>query len=523
MPKDTADIYLTDPSFREAMRHLQQGHWDAGLAQVARLVERYPLDQGLRVYNQQLQLCARVDLDEKADRQREGWRRRQKAVVRIAIAVLILGLGYWGYMTYSVQLQQDWAIAQENLQAQAQAMELASKFRDALALTRADRPDEAHALLLEIAAEDPNYPGLEKALADTVAATELDVMYANAMSRIVEQDWSGALSVLKDIVRQEPNFKDVPQLIANAEKQELLGTMLSQANAQFDSGGWAEAASAFEGIRALDPTYQSEVVVQRLFESYVNAAQVALLGRADSLEALRIADSLYQRALALRPQDAGIKTDRDLARLYLNAQVEFSKALWDDVIASLETVYRLDPNYAAGAARQMLYEAYSARGDGRMAGRDYTAALSDFERAVVLASENVDAALRLYQAYIKAAEAHAAQKNYEGAVLMYRGAVEAANLEERALGNPNLATALLNADRYADAGNFSVALERYRRAIRIADANRTVVTYVVERGDYLVLIANRFGSTAQAIATANSITNPDLIYTGQVLDIPIVP
>ncbi len=44
--------------------------------------------------------------------------------------------------------------------------------------------------------------------------------------------------------------------------------------------------------------------------------------------------------------------------------------------------------------------------------------------------------------------------------------------------------------------------------------------YIVVRGDTLYLIALRFGTTIQAIAAANNIVNPNLIYVGQRLTIP---
>lgn len=46
-------------------------------------------------------------------------------------------------------------------------------------------------------------------------------------------------------------------------------------------------------------------------------------------------------------------------------------------------------------------------------------------------------------------------------------------------------------------------------------------TYVVVRGDNLSRIAQRFGSSVAAIAAANNIANPSLIYAGQVLVIPL--
>ncbi len=45
-------------------------------------------------------------------------------------------------------------------------------------------------------------------------------------------------------------------------------------------------------------------------------------------------------------------------------------------------------------------------------------------------------------------------------------------------------------------------------------------TYIVQRGDYLSLIAQRFGVTLAALMAANSLSNPNLIYVGQVLTIP---
>ena len=45
------------------------------------------------------------------------------------------------------------------------------------------------------------------------------------------------------------------------------------------------------------------------------------------------------------------------------------------------------------------------------------------------------------------------------------------------------------------------------------------VTHTVQRGENLFRIALRYGTTVQAIASANGIANPNLIYVGQVLQI----
>jgi len=46
------------------------------------------------------------------------------------------------------------------------------------------------------------------------------------------------------------------------------------------------------------------------------------------------------------------------------------------------------------------------------------------------------------------------------------------------------------------------------------------VKYTVQPGDNLFRIALRHGTTVEAVASANDITNPALIYVGQVLTVP---
>lgn len=59
----------------------------------------------------------------------------------------------------------------------------------------------------------------------------------------------------------------------------------------------------------------------------------------------------------------------------------------------------------------------------------------------------------------------------------------------------------------------------YREAQDIINGKGKQTTYVVKSGDTLSGIAAKFGTTYQAIAAKNGISNPNLIYPGQVLKI----
>ncbi|MGQ9889371.1 MAG: LysM peptidoglycan-binding domain-containing protein [Aggregatilineales bacterium] len=52
-------------------------------------------------------------------------------------------------------------------------------------------------------------------------------------------------------------------------------------------------------------------------------------------------------------------------------------------------------------------------------------------------------------------------------------------------------------------------------------ALRGTTVYIVEQGDTLAAIARRFGTTVSAISAVNGIANPNLIFVGQRLVIPI--
>ena len=47
------------------------------------------------------------------------------------------------------------------------------------------------------------------------------------------------------------------------------------------------------------------------------------------------------------------------------------------------------------------------------------------------------------------------------------------------------------------------------------------IVYTVKRGDTLFEIARRCGTTVNMISRYNGITDPDMIYEGQILRIPV--
>lgn len=580
MSAETFEGYIHLPLFQSAMRHFQQGEWEVGLAELDQVVAEFPLDHQLRALRQEMKIRAQVDADEIEDLKESARQRRITWGVRLLALVVVLGLVWWGVRTYSAWLQGQWSSARQRLEKEVQMMELAVKYRDAQDLLQIGRLTEAKALFDEIAAKDPNYPGLADALEQTQKMLTLETKYEEALRQLNLGDLNKALELFEAIEAEEPFYKDVAVRITEIKGHFFLGDILAQAEKAYAAQDWDTAATRYETLRALNPLYQADMVEEhlfnsymnaavkvlaenqtiealdqaeeyfrkalalrpqdpvirlereqarqsfkdRLFRSYVDAAQSALAEKGDSLEALAAADAYYFKALELYPDNAEVQRLRNLAHLYITAQEDFAKGRWDEVITALEQVYAEDPDYASGTARQTLYEAYIARGDIAMISGNYESALNDFQRAAVLAEDSENARIRTYQAQIRIAEARGALLDYENAVLIYQSAIEQANLAgEELQKRPDLVDKLNLAASYAQGRNFRSAYRVYRDAARKILLIFPTTTYVVQSGDYITMLARRYNTTVEAILQANNLNSVKKVTAGQELIIPTSP
>ncbi len=519
----STNSYFQHRLYRLAIRHFQRGEWKAGLAEMERLIQLFPMANELRSIRKELLFKERLDHDKVGERSAARRRRLSVLVMRmIAITVLAVA-GYLAISTYSGWMGKQLTVARQRVEQEIRIATLSAKHRDTVALMQVGRLAEAEVLLAEIAALDAEFPELVELRAEL--ATELDLAnrYEQAMRQIDAGDWLGARASLEQLAAKQPNYRDLGHQMLYINLQTRLGKLLSEGEAAIAKAEWEQAVVAFDTVRKLHPEYEPEYVEARLFESLVNAGRAVLIGQEDSLAALGHAEAHLRKALALRPQDPDIQRERELAGLYLKAQADFEQRNWSDVIIALERTVEVDPSYAQGTARQTLYDAYVARGENQMSVHSYLRALNDFERAVTLGKQDAGSALRLYEAELKVAEAYGATGMFEAAVVHYRAAAEWGNLATRGENNSALLEALQQAEVYAAIGNFGVAYESFQRAVNLANANQFTRNHVVQEGEYLTLLASRYDSTVRSIALANDIENHNLIYPGQELLIPVLP
>jgi tetratricopeptide (TPR) repeat protein len=582
MSAESTGTHWDDPTYQQTLQLLQHGEWQKGLDALKELGDKYPFSQELRSLRAEMTLRSRVDADEQADIAASRQRRLKNWGIRAATALTVLILAFVAYGMYATWIRQQVQSARANIEQELHAVQLSADMRNAQDLLQAGRAGEARQLLQGIAVKVPDYPGLDQAIQQADAMAALEGQYNQAMQQIQAGDPAGALATLEQISAKEPYYRDVSIQITDLKREIFLSDMLAQTNQAFETKDWTKAVSGYETIRALDPLYQTQQIEDRLYQSYINAAEAALADPAATLEALQAAEDYYAKALALRPQDQdvqqlraqarstveqrlvnsyinaaraaiaenadslqamataeayfskaqelrpddkSIQLERKMAQLFIKAQDDYTKSLWSDVISGLEFVIGEDPEYAGGTARFTLFEAYLARGDNSMASAQYDSALSDYQRAAVLAKQvSSQAPLQLYEAQIKVGDVQGVLGDYESAVTTYREAIELIDLPALLQKDePSVYAKLQQAERYVSWNNFRYAYRTYRDITGRALPRTAIVTHSLQSGEYLTQLAKRYNTTVEAILLANQDLNLKKINPGQELVIPVLP
>ena len=348
-----------------------------------------------------------------------------------------------------------------------QQAELTIDLRNAQQLLIAGKSDEALTAFEAIKAKQPDFPGLADAIAQAQALKDVEVQYTQAMNLLQAGDSAQALAILKEISKKMPNYRDVSLQIKNLQSQTEMTSVMQQADLAFSEGRYEDAVSNYESLRIMDPSFETAAVEEKLFQSYIKAAQdlllipvptldnlkkvdnyftqalaikpldrealaartqvrshiedaiindyvsqaqAALASAPDSLDAQQSAEQFLSQALAVRPNDPNVLLQFQLAQTYIQAVSDFTSSKWDSVIEQLEYVIGQQAGYANGTALQTLYDAYIARGSDYIASGEYSLALDDFQRSAVLAQQLPDSAPLSFEAQVMIGEAQGSAK-----------------------------------------------------------------------------------------------------------------
>jgi tetratricopeptide (TPR) repeat protein len=575
------DAYQSTPEFKDAMSRFQAGEWEVGLSILEGLMVSYPHSKELRAFFEEMQLRSQIDVYEREDLRRSRRRKVRNMLTSFVLLGVVSILIVWVGIVYSDLIIDQFALASQTIEHQADAVELRWIHENAQVYMRAGMTNEARVLFEQVQERDiDGVYDVEPYLEEIQIREGMNQEYETARALIGESRHREALAILDNLRLQGYPAGELDLMIEESTRQLMFSNMVEQADEAYRAGSWEVAINRYLEIRGSDPDYRQDYIKRQLFNSYVNggealiakpegnlddllkaeeyfrkastlfpqdkevmsrlseiklsgedrlfwsfvdSARQSLIDRSDSLEALREAESYFNKALAIKPAEEQIKVEWEMARRYLSAQDAFVRGNWNTVIDDMEFILSQDKDYANGTARQTLYEAYLARADSQMASGQHELAIADYQTAAVLAHQDPGALYRLYEIQLRLATAEDIIGNHENSVRLYRSAAELSGFRSRAAAEkPALAQKIDDADYYASQGNYILASRYYREALAGFEQVYETRTHMVIEGEYLTMIAARYGSSVSAIVEANNIANPNRIFAGQELTVPIL-
>ena len=579
MTTQTRTPYYNEPKFLAAMDHFQNGEWDAGLTALDLVQRDYPNTPDIKTLREEILLKRQLDDEEVIDERKDQTRKLRRIGIRLAILALVFVFIFWGVQTFSGWIVGQWTNIQQGIMADVRMFETAIQYRDAQSYLLSNQPEAALDVLEEISKTDPNYPGLDTLYVEVEGLLLYKSRYDEAILNRDEGNILTALEQFESINQEQPDYLDVAIQIQNIQGDLYLVDLLAQAEDAYDAENWDAATSQYETLRAIAPYFQTELVDQRLIRSYMNlgtqilqkedrspetlkladnyfrkvlvlrprdetllteqnrvkeqfkarlfdfyvqTARETVIGQEDSRDALEIATRYLENALLLRPNDTNVMLELDLARNYLQAQIDFEEGLVNSAITKLEFIYANAPHYANGTALQTLYESYMVRGSAYSATGELEPALSDFQSAAEMAALTDNPVLKLYFAKVKIAETVGILNNYAVAVNNYKEAATLIDLETILAGaDGDLSYLLREAERYADIEWYRTSYRLYRRVLPATDLILDKVEIIViKEGDYLSSLAKIYNTTVEEIVKANALPSAGNLQMGQEIIIP---
>jgi len=219
--------------------------------------------------------------------------------------------------------------------------------------------------------------------------------YEKGVAYLTQGEFELAIAEMEAVVQLDPeNGQALAKLAQAREKlqvrptatpvllQEILAAYLDELRTAHAGGEWQEMFELADRLLATDPTYHRSEVDQMLFDGFYESG-LQLVEQDRLREAVRLLD----RALALQPNNADVQRAEHLATLYLTAMGYWS-ADWVTTIETLESLYRLAPNYKD--VRERTHLAHVSYGDLLAQRQDWCGAEQQYTRALeVVASPSV--------------------------------------------------------------------------------------------------------------------------------------
>lgn len=254
----------------------------------------------------------------------------------------------------------------------------------------------------------------------------LKALYEQAQQALQQGDKGQAIAVLDQILKEDPDYADVASLRRElaatptptltltptptttptptvtptvaptpTSLAETLARILDQVEEAVDTAQWAAALKILTQVRSTDAEYQKARVATLFCDVYAGRGleTIANLDSAQKEAAIQAALKDFEAGIKECPRRTDLREQAERSTAYLEA-LDTPADEYEALIQTLTSVVAVEPEYAGGDAKALLYTAYLTRGDTRREAAEIVGALSDYEAALALKVADPSAAQR---------------------------------------------------------------------------------------------------------------------------------
>lgn len=573
-PLTGGDLY-NDPQYLDLMESFQHAKFDACGDLLGALMERYPDSPRLIEFKRDLEMrLSLIELEQKHDKVEK--KQKTRKTLRISaftiFSILVILLIFAGsYYVLSNLISKN---VSESKTSQAEVLE--QQARDLLS---AGRPAVAVELVERIRALDVEYPGLAELEARTNALLELEVKYQSAVGLLAEEKYAEALTIFQAIEMESPGLWDVQRMIKKADEGIQITALLKEGDEAYQEQDWRSAINAYESALVLNPDLNDPLMKEQLLNSYLRSIISMLESSTTTVEDIGLAEQYYRKAVAMIPQSRAFASERgnleqvssnllelkfsqtansllqeryqtfssiSSAVAYLNKavnlnprsadlqaalrsaqlyQVAFQDVIelnWSQAVKNLGQIVNSDPGYANGNAKQLLLESYFALGKKYYEVGLYSDARNYLEQAEILAFDNSENKLQLFEVQMALGDTIARMNDFENAGSYYRYAFEKVGALIKTPVSSRLNILVSAGNGLMIQGDYQLAVESYRQAGEEIGEIYTMRSIAAPDGATLPFFAAENLSTTSAIISANKLPANMTITFGRELQVPSI-
>jgi tetratricopeptide (TPR) repeat protein len=565
--------FVEDPDFQLFEESYQKGNWEQSENLLKELIERYPGTSQLEDYQNSLHTQHSLrDISQKHSKEKRI--QTAKGTARLTIWLLSLGvlaiIIFVGVFLVVGKITTD-RIAEQNY------TQLGIYSSQVQQLLLSGQPETAQQLIEKMKAIDPSYASIQVLENKTNQLTELFATYNSALDLVKQGKKQDALALFQQVETTQPGLWDVTKQIELVQNSIKIDSLFAQASAAYQASDWQTVITSYEAALVIDPKLDDPVMKEQLLNGYLRSIIQMLESDNTTIEDIDKAEGYYRNAVAmipqskafaserenlrevsssllelkftqiaknmlidpsqtvnsvakavdylnkasnLNPQNTQLQTDLTNAQLYQIGFKNFVEMNWAPAIDNLNRLVNNDRLFANGNATILLYEAYTARGNQNFSVGIYLDARKNFEQAEILAGEDPNNPIKLFQADYLLGNTLGKLRDYKGAVSYYQYALNEISIYTRLSENNDFSALFYAAEALAQDNNFADAYNKYFQAMDQIQQIYVSQKVDVTDGECLAFLAEKYQSTIMAIQIRNSLSKNVTVTFGQTLDVP---